>query len=143
MFVKVVGPLASPAEQQLLEALDITSRVVFCGQVPDNELFRLYNQAYAFVFPSLEEGFGLPLLEAATAGCPVLCSDIAVFREIAGDSALYFDPRSKESFTGQVQTVLSGESRRDDLIARGTRNLKRFSWKEAARKTLETYRKAL
>jgi len=143
MLVKVVGPMATSAEQQLLEALDITERVVFCGQVPDRELFQLYHQAYAFIFPSLEEGFGLPLLEAATAGCPILCSDIAVFREIAGDSALYFDPRSKESFAGQVRTVLSGESKRSDLIARGTRNLKRFSWEEAAQKTLETYRKVL
>jgi len=143
MEVRVVGPLPSPAEQQLLESLKISSQVRFCGQVPDRELFQLYNQAYAFIFPSLEEGFGLPLLEAATAGCPILCSDIAVFREIAGDSALYFDPRSKESFTGQVQTVLSGETRRNDLIARGTQNLKRFSWEDAAQKTLETYRKAL
>ena len=142
MEVKVVGPLPSPAEQQLLASLDICSRVRFCGQVSDTELFHLYNKAYCFVFPSLEEGFGLPLLEAATAGCPILCSDIEVFREIAGDSALYFDPHSKESFAGQVQTVLD-ESRRNHLIARGAHNLKRFSWEEATKKTLETYRKAL
>jgi len=143
MEVRVVGPLPSPAEQQLLESLEIGARVLFCGQVSDMELFHLYNQAYAFVFPSLEEGFGLPLLEAATAGCPILCSDIEVFREIAGDSALYFDPRSKEDFAGQMQTVLSGESQRSQLVARGADNLKRFSWSAATKKTLETYRKAL
>jgi len=142
MEVKVVGPLPSPAEQQLLESLEISNRVRFCGQVSDTELFHLYNKAYCFVFPSLEEGFGLPLLEAATAGCPILCSDIEVFREIAGDSALYFDPRSKDSFAGQVQTVLAA-SQREALISRGARNLNRFSWEEATKKTLDTYRKAI
>ncbi|WP_431217490.1 hypothetical protein ACQ86N_19360 [Puia sp. P3] len=73
------------------------------------------------------------MLEAATAGCPILCSDIEVFREIAGDSALYFDPRSKDSFAAQVQTVLAA-SQREALISRGACNLNRFSWEEATKK---------
>ena len=140
--LQVVGPLPSPKEQQLIAGLNIASHVNFRGHVSEEELFHCYHNALCFAFPSLEEGFGIPLLEAATANCPVLCSDIDVFREVADDSALYFDPRSKESIRQQVETLVLTDSLRSDLIQSGHENLKRFSWKKAAKKTLDTYRRA-
>ncbi len=140
--LQVVGPLPSQKELQQIAGLKISSRVNFRGNVSEEELFHCYHNALCFAFPSLEEGFGIPLLEAATASCPVICSDIDVFREVAGDSALYFEPKSKESITQQLEKLLLTDSLRADLIRRGTENLKRFSWNNAAKKTLETYRLA-
>jgi len=140
--LQVVGPLPSQKEQQLIAGLNIASHVNFRGHVSEEELFHCYHNALCFGFPSLEEGFGIPLLEAATANCPVVCSDIDIFREVADDSALYFDPRSKESIHQQVEKLVLSDSLRLDLIQCGHENLKRFSWKKAAKKTLDTYRRA-
>jgi len=140
--LEVVGPLPSQKEQQLIAGLNIVSHVSFRGHVSEEELFHYYHNAFCFAFPSLEEGFGIPLLEAATADCPVVCSDIGIFREVADDSALYFDPRSRESIHQQVEKLVLSDSLRADLIRCGHENLKRFSWKKAARKTLDTYRRA-
>ncbi|TDX01776.1 glycosyltransferase family 4 protein [Dinghuibacter silviterrae] len=134
--IKVVGPAPLPDELQQVERLRLAPLTDWLTGTTDEELYRLYRHALCFVFPSLDEGFGIPLLEAAAAGCPVLCSDIPVFREIMGDAALYFDPRAAESLEGPLEQV---SGLRSVLVDRATRNLDRFSWDEAARQTLQVY----
>lgn len=109
----------------------------------DAELPYAYAGAIGFVFPSLYEGFGLPILEAFSAGCPVLLSDIPVFHEIAGDAAVYFDPRNEESLAEALLAILGSEERRDTLVKRGTERLGGFSWDVTARETRSCYERAL
>jgi glycosyltransferase involved in cell wall biosynthesis len=109
----------------------------------DSELISLYMNAIAFVFPSLYEGFGMPLLEAMSAGCPVICSNSSSFPEVAGDSAVYFDPTNSKSIEETVREVLSSKSLQISLIRKGFNNLNRFSWEKSALETLNVYKKAL
>src|SRR5207245_1810440 len=90
----IAGPVDArfPQAPALAERLELTDRVHFLGHVPEDELAALYANATLFVFPSLAEGFGFPVLEAMAHGTPVVCSDIPVLRELAGDAALYFNP---------------------------------------------------
>lgn len=110
---------------------------------PDDQLLRvLYNFATAFVFPSLNEGFGLPLLEAMACGTPVVASETPIFREVAGDAALYFEPRSPEHLTRAIEQCLD-ERLRHEYRERGLRQLGRYSWHTTAAHTRATYEKAL
>jgi glycosyltransferase involved in cell wall biosynthesis len=138
----IAGPPPTEEELKAISQLNIRDRVAFVVHPSQAELYQLYDQAFCFAFPSLDEGFGLPLLEAATADCPVICSDIDIFHEICGDSALYFDPRSADNIQMQLEKLISDSSLRDGLIRRGTENLNHFSWQEAASKTLEVYHSA-
>jgi glycosyltransferase involved in cell wall biosynthesis len=103
----------------------------------------LYGGASVFVYPSLYEGFGMPILDAFQSGCPVLLSRCSCFPEIGSDAALYFDPGDAESLRGQVARCLDDTSHRDDLIQKGRARAKQFSWTKAARETCEVYRKVL
>jgi glycosyltransferase involved in cell wall biosynthesis len=109
------------------------------GYVDDDLLPALYSGAELFVLPSVYEGFGLPPLEAMASGAPVACSDIPALREVAGEAALYFDPRQPEA----IRAVLSEAWRRPDLRAelraRGLARARQFSWERAARETRAVY----
>jgi glycosyltransferase involved in cell wall biosynthesis len=91
------------------------------------------------VFPSLFEGFGMPVLEAMVLGCPVACSRATALPEIGGDSALYFDPYSSESLIGVVEDVLAGHVDLAGLARRGKANALRFSWAETYQATIRGY----
>ena len=96
-----------------------------------------------FVYPSLYEGFGIPILEAYACHCPVALSNTSCFPEIAGEAAVYFDPYSVDSMAEAIEQVIYNASKRNELIHLGDKRLERYSWEEAAKKTEETYRKAL
>jgi glycosyltransferase involved in cell wall biosynthesis len=110
------------------------------GYIPDEELSDLYQHAILFVYPSLYEGFGLPPLEAMSLGCPVILSDIPVFREVFGDAAHYVDPLSSVSIRDGIIHVLSDESYRTELIRRGFERASRFNWDSSADNILSMIR---
>ncbi|HXO75627.1 MAG TPA: glycosyltransferase family 1 protein [Puia sp.] len=142
MRLKVAGPPPAESEIKLVEELNLQDKVEFLAYPSLEELYTLYHEAFCFAFPSLEEGFGIPLLEAAAAGCPVICSDIGIFHEISGDSVLYFDPHSGDSVNLQLEKLVSDSSLRQELTRRSNANLAKYSWIEAAKRTLNVYQQA-
>jgi glycosyltransferase involved in cell wall biosynthesis len=132
-----------PALLRQLDADALEGAVVRLGYVPDADLPALYSAATVFAFPSLYEGFGLPVVEAMACGTAVVCSNATSLPEVAGDAAVLVDPRDPEALAGGLLRVLDDAALRDDLGRRGLARAQRFTWEEAARKTLEVYRKAL
>jgi glycosyltransferase involved in cell wall biosynthesis len=116
--------------------------VVYAG-CSDSVLFALYRQATAYVCPSKYEGFGIPLLEAMNAGCPVACSNTSSLPEVAGDAALYFDPYDLESIRETLEFLAESDSRRAELQLMGRRRAALFSWDKCATETMALYRRTL
>ncbi len=116
--------------------------VSFTGYVADDELAFLYQEAEAFVFPTLSEGFGLPGLEAMAVSCPVLCSDILVLREIYGNAVIYFNPLDSTDIAEKIKEFLSDEKGRGKLKLLGSELVKKYSWQKMANETLKVYKEA-
>lgn len=116
-----------------------SARVKFTGYLPDEEVNALMQNASLFAFPSLYEGFGLPILDAQHAGVPVACSSVAALPEVAGDGAYLFDPQSVDSIAAALKKCLLDLDLRQDLEDKGYRNAARFSWDKTARETLAVY----
>jgi glycosyltransferase involved in cell wall biosynthesis len=117
--------------------------VVFAGWVSDADLEGLYAAATCMVFPSLAEGFGLPVLEAMRRGVPVACSSTTALGEVAGDAALTFDPESVDAIRVAIHTLLGDPAERERLVALGRARAAQFSWQAAAEGTVASYRRAL
>ena len=117
--------------------------VRFLGWIPEPELEGLWALAEAFVFPSLYEGFGLPVLEAMARGVPVACSDASSLPEVAGDAALLFDPREEAAISASLQRLLGDRELRERLIERGRERVRAFTWERTAQLTLASYARAL
>jgi alpha-1,3-rhamnosyl/mannosyltransferase len=103
----------------------------------------LYREASVFVYPTLMEGFGLPVLEAMHRGVPVACSNTSSLPEVAGDAALTFDPLDKQAIAEAVERLLTDRSLADDLATRGRQRAAAFTWQKCAVSTLASYRIAL
>lgn len=116
--------------------------LVHPGYVSEGELAALYRSARVVVFPSLYEGFGLPTLEAMLAGAPLVCSDIPVLREVAGDAALFAPPDRPDLLSDRIVDVLESPGLSRDLVERGYRHARDFSWPEAGRLTASVWYKA-
>jgi len=108
-------------------------RVVFTGFVENDQLKHLYTNAEALVLPSLYEGFGLPPIEAMTAGCPALVSNVASMPEICGDAALYFDPLDASSIADALQKILSDDALKKRLVKNGYQRIKLLTWSASAK----------
>jgi glycosyltransferase involved in cell wall biosynthesis len=119
-----------------VERLGLAGRVFFPGYVADADLPALYSGALAFVFPSLYEGFGLPVLEAGACGVPVITSNTSSLPEVAGDAALLVDPHDVDAIAEAMYRLVTDEALRAELVRRGFENVKRFSWEKCARETL-------
>jgi glycosyltransferase involved in cell wall biosynthesis len=126
-----------------LKAAAEGARVVFAGWVSDGDLEGLYAAATCLAFPSLAEGFGLPVLEAMRRGLPVACADATSLPELAGDAALLFDPLDVESIRSAITRLLGDGTLRADLARRGRERAQLFSWERAAEGTVASYRRAL
>jgi glycosyltransferase involved in cell wall biosynthesis len=118
-------------------ALGVGSRVRHLGHLPGDALPALYRAARALVFPSLFEGFGIPVLEAMACGCPVACSDVASLPEVVADAARLFDPHDPHAIAAAVEDVLGS---RDEWSRRGVERARQFSWEATARAHDEVYR---
>ncbi len=135
----------SPRKQELILAQELgvneNNFLHFSGD--DHLLASLYKGATAFIYPSLYEGFGIPLLEAMSLRCPIVCSDTSSLPEVAGNAADYFDPYEVESMTAAIEKVVYSTQRAQELINLGDERVKMFSWETCARKTCEVYRSLL
>ncbi len=138
----VGGGQFSEGEHRLIQRFGGSGRYTQ-QDMDEASLAEAYATAAAFVFPSLWEGFGLPIVEAFTCHCPCVVSNTSCFPEIAGDAAEYFDPLDPESMTLAITRVVYDDSRRQDLIDRGVTRASLFSWKTTAIQTLKVYRQAV
>ncbi|MFN8377213.1 MAG: glycosyltransferase family 1 protein [Anaerolineae bacterium] len=130
----------------ILDALDqhhIRDRVRFTGYIPEADLPALYTGARAFVFPSLYEGFGLPVLEAMACGTPVITSNTASLPEVAGDAALLVNPLDAQSLASGLERVIADDLLHDSLSAAGLERARQFSWDQTARQTQLIYQNVL
>ena len=125
-----------------LHQLALGELVTLLGPVPDVDLPTLYTAAEAFVFPSLYEGFGLPVLEAMACGTPVMASRAASLPEVSGDAALLIDPHDVRQLAAALRQVWGDPALRAELRGRGWQQARRFSWEETARQTLQVYQEA-
>jgi len=125
-------------EKEKFKRLNITNKV-YRYSVSDDILTYLYKKAIVFVFPSLYEGFGIPILEAFSCGCPALASNTSSLPEVAGDAAMYFDPKSKASVLSSIQKVIYDNNLRRQLIDKGYQRVKEFTWEKTAKKTKKLY----
>ncbi len=119
---------------KLPKKLGIEDRVKFLGYVPEKDLPALYSGAIALTFPSLFEGFGLPILEAQASGCPVLTSSVSSMPEVAGKGAIFVNPYSVDDIVKGIAEIVDEDTKRG-VIKAGFENIKRFSWEKCARET--------
>jgi glycosyltransferase involved in cell wall biosynthesis len=124
-----------------VEELGLADQVIFPGFVPGDELPEWYAAAMAFVYPSLFEGFGLPVLEAMACGTPVVCSRAPGVSEVAGDAALTFPPHDGMALAAALELVTGQPTVRQELAARGLAQAACFTWRRSAEATLAIYRR--
>jgi glycosyltransferase involved in cell wall biosynthesis len=130
-------------ELLLLSRLGLTESTVKQMDGDDLLLGELYSNASAFIYPSLYEGFGLPLLEAMAYNCPVIASNTSSIPEVAGPAAQYFDPTDIQAQSEAIQAVVFNERRKAELILNGSKRLEMFSWERCAAETLDVYKQVL
>jgi len=128
--------------KQLVNSLLLDDDIVWLDHLADEELNALYNGAEVFAYPSLDEGFGLPLLEAMACGTPVAASSAASLPEVAGDAAVFFDPVDVGDIAGTIERVWRDESLKRRLIEQGHKRCSELTWKNTAQKTLAVYAEA-
>lgn len=129
----------SDFEKRLIEELGLKNQVIHVFFNSDEQMYALYKNALAFIFPSYYEGFGIPILEAFEAHCPLILSDASCFREIAQDAALYFTPKSKTQLVNIIDSLYKNPSLRQEMIQKGDKRIIDFSWKKAALQTSNIY----
>jgi len=130
----------SDFEKRLIEELGLKNQVIHVFFNSDEQMYSLYKNALAFIFPSYYEGFGIPILEAFEAGCPCILADASCFREIAQDSALYFEPKSKAQLVSMIDSLYKNPSLRQKMTQKGDKRIMDFSWKKAALQTSDIYK---
>ena len=134
----VVGSPWDEDEEKYLSELSVTDQVHLLENVTDGQLCQLYNYAAGFVYPSLYEGFGLPVIEAMSCGCPVIASQIPSTLEVAGDIPFYFDPLDTEGLMAALDQALRS-GREPERVKSGIERASRFTWDQTARNYLSVY----
>jgi glycosyltransferase involved in cell wall biosynthesis len=128
---------------RMVRKLGIGREVIFSGYIPHHQMPLVYQAADLFVFPSLYEGFGLPILESMACGTPVVSSNAASLPEVVGKAGILVDPYDVNGMAEAMYRVLSDNNLAQDLIKKGLRQSKRFSWVQTAKDTLAVYKKAM
>ncbi len=126
-----------------LRAAHLDTEVFFLGYVPVGLLYSLYKDAIAFVFPSLNEGFGMPIAEAMSLGTPVITSNLSSMTEVAGDAALLVDPSSPQAISEAMERLCSDEALRKTLQTKGYVQAQHFSWPKMAKESIQVIEHAL
>ncbi|KKP96153.1 MAG: Glycosyl transferase group 1 [Candidatus Moranbacteria bacterium GW2011_GWE1_36_7] len=126
---------------EVIRVNNLEGEVVFPGFIEEADKATIFALAHVFVFPSLYEGFGIPVLEAMSQKVPVICSDIPSLREVAQDSALYFDPLDLDDFSKKLYDISMDNDLRSELIDSGRKRVSFFSWEKSARKMLAIFEK--
>ena len=132
-----------PEVRETIDQLGLQNQVKLVGLVGQSDLVRLYGAAQVYVFPSLYEGFGLPPLESMQCETPVVASLISAIPEVCGDAVQYFNPKDIEDMSTQILKLLLHDDVKADLIEKGKKQIKKFSWDEAANETLKIYQSVL
>jgi glycosyltransferase involved in cell wall biosynthesis len=130
---------AYPSLKEQIGGLGLDEQITFTGYVPDEDLAYLYNGASALVFPSLEEGFGLPAVEAMACGTPVAASNCGSLPEVIGSAGRYFDPRDSMDIANVLSQILNDDALRTSMKEAGLRRSKEFLWNKAAHETLTIF----
>lgn len=142
-FVCAGGGEFTEKEKVTFSRCGLIGKMRYVPVKSDADLARAYCDASVFVYPSKCEGFGMPVLEAFSSGCPVILADAGALPEVGGDAAVYFDADSAEDLASKVIRLVTQAREREMLVARGVRKLSSFSWEKALRETAEVYRDAL
>lgn len=137
-LVLIGDVLNKPIENESF--LSKNNNIIFTGFVTEEEKNALLTESECLIYPSLAEGFGLPIIEAQAAGTPVITSNISSMPEVAGDAAILIDPYNTEQLAFEMERVLTDTFLKRELIAKGKRNVNRFSWNKCARETEEVYK---
>ena len=127
------------ADLDLIAKLELSEDIQWTGYIPDEDIPALYNLADLFVFPSLYEGFGMPVLEAMACGCPVVATNAGCTPEVAGDAARLVDPYSPQEIAAGIQEVLGDEELYQRLVTKGLERAQQFSWARCAQETLALF----
>lgn len=135
-----IGSSFTNDEKEFFNKLRILKQAISMG-VSDEVLYSIYRHALVFVFPSIFEGFGIPILEAFANECPVCLSDSSCFPEIAGDAAMYFNPADLVSIRENIQKIITDKDVANNLRKKGLERLSLFSWQKAAQETFSIYKK--
>ncbi|HQM86072.1 MAG TPA: glycosyltransferase family 1 protein, partial [bacterium] len=134
------GGSFSKKETALFKELGLLKKIIYCS-VNDLVLQTLYSMALFFVFPSKYEGFGIPIIESFSCGCPVVVSDIKVFREVAGDAALFFNAEDSTNILSVVKKAVLDDGLKEKLVCKGNLRAGSFSWESTRQETISFYEK--
>jgi glycosyltransferase involved in cell wall biosynthesis len=132
-----------PDPRQTVRQLGLEGNVIFTGQIREQDKAPLYSAATVFAFPSLYEGFGMPVLEAMACGTPVVTSNVSALPEVAGDAGLLVNPYAPEAIGEALAELLESAARREDLSRRGLERARRFTWPQVAEQTVRVYKQIL
>jgi glycosyltransferase involved in cell wall biosynthesis len=132
-----------PDPRATIQRLGLEANVLFTGQIREQDKAPLYSAATVFAFPSLYEGFGMPVLEAMACGTPVVTSTLSALPEVAGDAGLLVDPYDTEAISRALAELLDSQARRDELSRRGLERARRFTWRQVAEQTVRVYKETL
>ncbi|MEW6716689.1 MAG: glycosyltransferase family 1 protein [Chloroflexota bacterium] len=138
-----IGSLPTASQTQLIQSLHLNNFITHIPHINHQELPAYYNAADIFVFPSLYEGFGVPVIEAMACGTPVIASNVSSLPEVVGPAGLLVDPRSPQEFAEAIQRVLKDKDLAFTLRQRGLERAQNFTWEKTAQKTLEVYQTIL
>lgn len=136
------GGKFSKEENKLIETLGLKNQIVH-KYFKENELGQYYKNALCFVFPSMYEGFGIPVLESMACGCPIVLANHSSFPEVAGDAGVYFDLNDSTDLKNKIKSLVANKSLRQEFSLKGLEQVKKFNWEKAAKECLAVYNKAI
>ncbi|TGL19589.1 glycosyltransferase family 1 protein [Leptospira bourretii] len=142
-LVLLGGKKLSGVEKESLQKLNLLGKTIHINFTSDSELKYYYQNASLFVFPSLYEGFGIPLVDAMSLGCPVICSNTSSFPEVVGDAAIQFDPWFPDSITNAAEQIFRSSAIRKKMIQKGLIRSEQFTWERCADKHIDFYNRIL